>query len=523
MRRRDFIAGSGALLLTGLPQVSLAKVADKGGLLAAQARLNATLVGHLQGARGKGENIVVSPASLTAILAVLAQGADPRMQAAIHKCLGLDGAPDAASGDLQALRSQLRNVGLAREEQGATFTLANLIVIDPASQPNAPVVAKLRDGAEVVIDDLSKLATVNQINAWVSGQTKGFIRKVFDGPQRATGLAGVNALYFKGLWKDRFDAKLTQARPFHLVGGGTSDVPLMMRIGSYRHRQDGRFVAVDLPYRNERFGLVVATTSDTPATAAEFSHVGDWLTGEEFNSGPGRSLAAALHHDRRRRHSGGARCGRPEGRPPVADLVRAAVFGSADAVADCATDLSAGGRGRHRSGGHHGDHHEPDVDAEPDREDRGRQAVCVRASRPAERAHSAVRLCRAHSRQVGGKLSGLPNLAVIPGRREAAGPESSSCPVWIPGSRLSARPGMTRCARQRAERSSCQSRIAMLGGAGARVPRRVIASPVSSSSKANRPDPPRVAPATVSFRSSILSKEGGDMPGRAGVERTSTL
>ncbi|MGE0036401.1 MAG: serpin family protein [Xanthobacteraceae bacterium] len=285
MRRRDFIAGSGALLLTGLPELSLAQIADKGGLLAAQARLNATLVGHLQGARGRSDNIVVSPASLTAILAVLAQGADPRMQAAIHKCLGLDGASDTASGDLQVLRSQLRNVGLAREEQGATFTLANLIVIDPASQPNAPVVARLRDGAEVVIDDLSKLATVNQINAWVSGQTKGFIRKVFDGPQRATGLAGVNALYFKGLWKDRFDAKLTQARPFHLVGGGASDVPLMMRIGSYRHRQDGRFVAVDLPYRNERFGLVVATTSDTPATAAEFSHVGDWLTGEDFSSG----------------------------------------------------------------------------------------------------------------------------------------------------------------------------------------------------------------------------------------------
>jgi hypothetical protein len=160
MRRRDFIAGSGALLLTGLPQVSLAKAADTGGgLLAAQARLNATLVGHLQGARGKGENIVVSPASLTAILAVLAQGADPKMQAAILKCLGLDGVSDTASGDLRVLRSQLRNVGLAREEQGATFALANLIVIDPASQPNAPVVAKLRDGAEVVLDDLSKLAT----------------------------------------------------------------------------------------------------------------------------------------------------------------------------------------------------------------------------------------------------------------------------------------------------------------------------------------------------------------------------
>ena len=152
---------------------------------------------------------------------------------------------------------------------------------------------------------------------------------MFDGPQRATGLAGVNALYFKGLWKDRFDAKLTQVRPFHLVGGGSSDVPLMMRIGGYRHREDGRFVAVDLPYRNERFGLVVATTNDRPASAAEFASVGDWLTGEAFVPGrvdlslprftmtEGAEILEALD-------AAGLKAGRH-----VADLVRAAVLGSA--------------------------------------------------------------------------------------------------------------------------------------------------------------------------------------------------
>lgn len=285
MRRRDFIAGTGALLLSGLPRASLANISDTASVLAAQARLNASLVGHLQGKRRQGDNIVVSPASLSAILAVLAQGADAPMQAAIHKCLGIGGGANAASGDLGALRAKLRNVGLSREEQGAIFTLANMIVIDPRSQPNMPVVDRMRDGAEVKVDDLSKPATIEQINAWVSGQTKGFIPKVFDGPQRTAGLVGVNALYFKGLWKDRFDAKLTQVRPFHLLNGGSSDVPLMTRIGSLQYRQDGRFVAVDLPYRNERFGLVVATTSDRPASAAEFAAVNAWLTGDDFNTG----------------------------------------------------------------------------------------------------------------------------------------------------------------------------------------------------------------------------------------------
>ncbi len=280
MRRRDFIIGTGALVLSGSPV--LAETIDKGGLAAAQAKLNATLVTHLQ--LGKGENVVVSPASLTAILAVLALGADDKMQAAIHQCLGLDLLSGSASADLATVRSQLRNVGLTREEQGATFTLANLIVIDPKSQPYMPVVDKLRSGAEVMIDDLSKLATISQINAWVSDQTKGFIRKVFDEPQHAAGLAGVNALYFKGLWKDRFDAKLTQVRPFHALGGN-SEVPLMTRLASYPYRQEGRFVAVDLPYRNDRFALVVATTADRPAAAAEFSPVAGWLSGEGFESG----------------------------------------------------------------------------------------------------------------------------------------------------------------------------------------------------------------------------------------------
>jgi serine protease inhibitor len=287
MRRRDFIAGSGALLLSGAPRFSLAESADdRGGLMSAQARLTQHLVGHLQKSRGAGDNVVISPASLTAILAALALGADDKMQAAIHQTLKLDEKPGGAAADLETIRSRLRNIGLQREEQGAVFALANMIVIDPRARPNASVVERLRGSAEVVIDDLSKGATVERVNAWAAEQTRGLIRKVFEGPQRQAGLAGVNALYFKGLWQERFDAKLTQPQPFRLVGGGSANVPMMTRVGSYRYRENGRFVAVDLPYRNDRFALTVATTSDRPAPASELAAVAGWLDGEAF--APGR-------------------------------------------------------------------------------------------------------------------------------------------------------------------------------------------------------------------------------------------
>jgi serine protease inhibitor len=282
MRRREFLAGTGALLLAGLPRPSFALVADNSGLLLSQSKLNANLIGKLQGGR---DNVVVSPASLAGIMAALAVGADDKMQAAIHKMLGLEASAGGVAADLDAVRAKVRGAAMAREQKNAFFAIANMIVIDPQARPNTPVVDKLRKDAAVTVEDLAQPATVARINAWAAEQTRGFIPQVLDGPQRSGGLVGVNALYFKGQWNDHFDAKMTRARPFHTVAGGSSDVPLMARNGSYRFREDGRFAAVDLPYRNDRFALVVATTTDKPATSAEFAPVADWLTGDAFDFG----------------------------------------------------------------------------------------------------------------------------------------------------------------------------------------------------------------------------------------------
>jgi serpin B len=260
-------------------------MSDSNPLLLSQSKLSANLIAKLQASRRAGDNIVVSPASLAGIMAALALGADDKMQAAIHRTLALEGSIGGVAADLESLRAQVRGAAMAGEQKNAIFTIANMIVIDPKAGPNTPVVNTLRGSAAVTVDDLAQPATVARINAWAAEQTKNFIPQVLDGPQREGGLVGVNALYFKGRWSAPFDARMTRMRPFHAVGGGTADVPLMARNGSYGYRQEGRFVAVDLPYRNERFGLAVVTTADKPATAAEFAPVAHWLAGDAFGFG----------------------------------------------------------------------------------------------------------------------------------------------------------------------------------------------------------------------------------------------
>jgi serpin B len=278
MRRREFMIGTAAMLLAGSGGGALG--AARSGAersLSAQARFSSGLVQALAKARGAGQNVLGSPAGAASILGLLASEADERMRRAIHRTLQFDGSDPGPDLD------HLRAARPAVSGDGATFTLANALALDPSSRANEDALARLRAaGAEVFVEPLSAPATVRRINGWVSGKTNGLIPEVLAAPPQNAGLVALNALYFKGLWRTQFDPALTRHRPFTRLAGGATAVPMMTREGSEAYREDDRFIAVDLPYRNERFSLVVVTTKEQPAPAADLVKTVDWLTGAGF-------------------------------------------------------------------------------------------------------------------------------------------------------------------------------------------------------------------------------------------------
>jgi serpin B len=103
--------------------------------------------------------------------------------------------------------------------------------------------------------------------------------------------AALNALHFKSRWKTPFDPKLTATAPFTGLDGKSADVQ-MMRLGkatrAFRQERVGErksernFVAIDLPFADERFSLVIVTTREKPAAAKDFTPVASWLSGAGF-------------------------------------------------------------------------------------------------------------------------------------------------------------------------------------------------------------------------------------------------
>jgi serpin B len=258
--------------------------------LAAQSKLAFGLIRRLDQGDSRTENIMVSPASLAAVLALLDLGASDKMRTALHRTLGFD-RRSARNADLDGLRATVTGVINA---QGGPLTLANAIVFDPAATPYRLAVMGLRaTGAEVRVEDLSKPDTLRRINEWVATHTKGLIPTILDDAPRDGGLVALNALYFKDRWRTPFDPRATAPAPFHTLDGRSIEVPMMHHAtGKFRFRQDERFVAVDLDYATDGFGITIVTTKDKPARAREFAGVVGagvmgWLGGDGFTSSNG--------------------------------------------------------------------------------------------------------------------------------------------------------------------------------------------------------------------------------------------
>jgi serine protease inhibitor len=263
-------------------------------LLSAQSRLSENLIRYLvdhakdhtkEGANaGNGANLIVSPASLAAILSFVDLGANTPMRSAIHRTLGfMPAARRRTEQELAALRNAVTAIS-ARATADGPLALANLLAFDLSTRPRQLALTGLSAaGADVLVDHLGDPKTIGRINDWVRQKTHDLIPSIIEEAPADMGLVAINALYFRDRWKTPFDPARTMAEPFQTASGRPVSVKMMHSpVAKFGFRQDERFIAAELGYANDDFKLVVITTKSAPAQLSEFSAVADWLSGRGF-------------------------------------------------------------------------------------------------------------------------------------------------------------------------------------------------------------------------------------------------
>ena len=67
----------------------------------------------------------------------------------------------------------------------------------------------------------------------------------------------VNAIYFNGIWQYEFEKEKTEDKVFYLADGSSIQVPTMIQEASFNYLQNDLFRAVELPYGNGDFSMII--------------------------------------------------------------------------------------------------------------------------------------------------------------------------------------------------------------------------------------------------------------------------
>lgn len=204
-----------------------------------------------------GQNVAISPFSASVALGMTMNGANGETHAAMQRTLGLGGRTDeeidSAYRDLWRL--------LAGLDPSVQLTSANAI-FHRNSFAVAPAFARTSQGyfgATVrALDFDDQRASLAAINGWASEKTNGRIPEVLQEIGRDQVMFLMNALYFKGEWRSRFDVARTQPGPFLGADGTLRTVPLMhasdmpLELGGDSTAEVG-----ELPYGNGAYAMTI--------------------------------------------------------------------------------------------------------------------------------------------------------------------------------------------------------------------------------------------------------------------------
>ncbi|KAM4869182.1 glia-derived nexin [Urocitellus parryii] len=219
------------------------------------------------------DNIIVSPHGIASVLGMLQLGADGKTKKQLTMMMRY-----GVNGVGKMLKKI--NKAIVSKKNKDIVTVANAMFVKNGFKMELPFVTRNRDVFQCEVQSMNfadPVSTSDSINMWVKNETRGMIDSLLS-PDLIDGMLTkmvlVNAVYFKGLWKSRFQPENTKKRTFVTADGKSHQVPMLaqlsvFRTGSTSTPGDLWYNFIELPYHGESISMLIAlpTESSTPLSA----------------------------------------------------------------------------------------------------------------------------------------------------------------------------------------------------------------------------------------------------------------
>ncbi|XP_055964490.1 leukocyte elastase inhibitor-like [Sorex fumeus] len=229
-------------------------------------------------------NIFFSPFSVSSALAMVFLGSRGNTEAQLAKALHFD--------KVEEIHARFQSLNADINKPGASYILklANRLYGEKTYDflPEFLNATQKTYSAELAGVDFQHAAedARKEINAWVQGQTEGKIPELLTSGvvDSKTKLVLVNAIYFKGNWKEKFSKQATREVPFRLNKKDTKNVNMMRQKNKFPlgYIEALKCRVLELPYQGEELSMVILLSDDIEDASTGLKKIEEQLTLENL-------------------------------------------------------------------------------------------------------------------------------------------------------------------------------------------------------------------------------------------------
>ncbi|XP_061680184.1 leukocyte elastase inhibitor [Syngnathoides biaculeatus] len=220
---------------------------------------------HTLSQRNPTGNIFVSPLSISSALAMVYLGAKGETAAQMARALSF-GSSESVHADFQGLNADINSPSASY-----ILKLANRLYGETTSHFQSKFIDSTQKYYKADLKTVDFIgapeASRAEINSWVEQQTENKIKDLLKPGtvSSMTRLALVNAIYFKGNWKHRFNPENTKEMLFKVNQNVTATVNMMylMKKLPYNYIPELGLQILEMPYIDNELSMVILLPEET--------------------------------------------------------------------------------------------------------------------------------------------------------------------------------------------------------------------------------------------------------------------
>ena len=190
----------------------------------------------------KGENLIISPLSIFQILSLTTNGARTDTQLEMIQTL-----QNEDIDTLNSINYELLDIIKNYE----TVEMANAVMSRFTPLKTFLEIAKNYSAPHETLE------SVEQVNNWCDEKTHGKITKILDKLESYVQMILLNAVYFKGEWRNKFKEMFTKEKAFYNLGKEEKLVDTMTQLTRFRYYEDNKMQAVELPFEKDHISALI--------------------------------------------------------------------------------------------------------------------------------------------------------------------------------------------------------------------------------------------------------------------------